>query len=73
MKTITIEVTRGHFESFASSAQVARDLFETYLAKPPNTKEKQEVCDRLFKVLKTMRRNCDSLIKDLNSAVAEDA
>ena len=72
MKTITMEVTRGKFESFAGSTQVARDLFESYLSKPPNTEEKQEVCDRLFKVLRTMRRNCDGLIKDVNSAVAED-
>lgn len=73
MKPSTREVTRGKLESFAASAQVARDLFESYLSKPPNSAEKQEVCDRLLKVLETIRRNCDGLVEGIKIAVAEDA
>jgi len=72
MKPLTTEFMRGRFESLCSTAQAAGEVFENYLSRAPNSPEKQKDYDRLFGVLKAIKKTYDDLLKSLKEAVKED-
>ena len=73
MKALTREVMRGKLESFASSAQRAGELFESYLSQPPNSTEQHKDRERLLRVLGTMKSRYEGLMAGLEEALKEDS
>ena len=72
MTPLTREVTRGKLESFASTAQTARELFELYLSEPAGSEKKKKASERLFTVLATLGERHGGLVQGLKEAMTED-
>jgi len=72
MEPLTREVMRGKLESFASSAQTARELFELYLSEPAGSEKKKKASERLFTVLGTLGERHGGLVAGFKEVMAED-